>query len=44
MNHLFHWFKLRREKAQLFPLKGREIGIFWKSAILSPLLKRLATK
>jgi len=44
MNHLFHWFNLRREKAQLFILKGREIGIFWKSAILSQLLKRLATK
>jgi hypothetical protein len=39
MNRLFHWFNRRREKAQLFILKGRETGIFWKSAIFSQLLK-----
>jgi hypothetical protein len=39
MNHLFHWFNLRREKAQLFILKSREISIFWQSAIFSQLLK-----
>jgi hypothetical protein len=40
MNHLFNWLNQRREKAQLFILKGRKIGIFWKPSIFSQPLKR----